>query len=120
MYRGRCRFFRLLVGRIVGQLAALGAAAAVLLFVRKFLHLFPEQSLEVVLGPGAEQTNAQVGVGKQSRERSTSLQGVLRSFLSHTHTSWHALNCGKIVAGWIFFCLLKTVQYYDENPECPD
>jgi len=80
VYRSRRGFVGLLVRRVVGQLATTRAAAALLL-VGEVLHLFPEQSLEVVLGSRSEQTHAQVGVGKQRRERPARLQCVLSSFL---------------------------------------
>jgi len=81
LYRCQSVFLVLFVSRVLRQLTASGAAA-VLLFLRQFLHLFPEKSLEVVLCPGAEQTHSQVGVSKQSRERPSRLQRILRSLLT--------------------------------------
>lgn len=57
--------------------------AALLLFVGQLFHLFPHESLEVVLGPRTEQSDSQVHVGKQRRERPARLQRILRPFLSN-------------------------------------
>ena len=78
--------FVVFVDGLGGVARELAARVAVTLLVRKFSHVLPHELLELVLGPGAEQAQTEVHVGKQRRERASRLQRILCSLL-HTHTS---------------------------------
>ena len=70
--------------RLAGELAA---RVAVALLVRKFSHVLPHELLELVFGPGAEQSQTQIHVGEQRRECTPGLQRVLRSLLMYRRKS---------------------------------
>ena len=71
-------FFSLL---FAGLLREISSRSSVRLFFGQFFHVFPHESLELVFISRHQQSQPQVRVSEQRRERPTRLQRVLRAFL---------------------------------------